>query len=241
MAPKSESANGVMEHKARANSSKRMKQIFVGKVFSFSGNFGNNWGHDQMASWIKAHGGRYEREVSDDTTHLICTMGDYALKTDQGKSRLRPPSNLELIVHIVKKAKALGNQCHILTKDWLEDCLIGHPTKKRCRAEGPYTLKRVFKRVGAAKDKQHEYRQKFEDGVNASYELVDNRKLSWDVGHGPLLNSTSGLSHIYYDETGFEYKIVCTRIKSDGKVKSEKYILYVRSSAWQLLTVKFTC
>lgn len=73
-------------------------------------------------------------------------------------------------------AQDLGTQCHIVVKDWLEDCLIGHAMQKRCRAETPYTLTQVLKRVGSTRDRQYEYRQKFEQGVHASNELVDNRK-----------------------------------------------------------------
>lgn len=42
----------------------------------------------------------------------------------------------------------------------------------------------------------------------------------------------TGLHKVYYDETGFEYKIVLTRLdkSSDGKIKSEKYTLFVCSS-----------
>jgi hypothetical protein len=43
----------------------------------------------------------------------------------------------------------------------------------------------------------------------------------------------SGLNHIYCDDTGFEYKVVCTRLNSDGKVKSEKYTIYVGSPSRQ--------
>lgn len=64
---------------------KVMKQIFLGKVMSFSGDFSDiNWDHEKMANWIKAHGGDYVREVTDDTTHLICTIKDYKKKTTQG-------------------------------------------------------------------------------------------------------------------------------------------------------------
>lgn len=90
MAPRKTYHNQITERKAQAKSSKRMKQIFVGKSFSFSGDFGENWTHEQMAQWIKVHGGRYEREVSDDTTHLICTISDYKAKTRQGNFHLNP-------------------------------------------------------------------------------------------------------------------------------------------------------
>lgn len=41
------------------------------------------------------------------------------------------------------------------------------------------------------------------------------------------------LNHVYCDQTGFEYEVVCTRLNTDGKVKSEKYTIYVRSSIYQ--------
>jgi hypothetical protein len=186
---KSASANAIAERKAKSKAPKRMKQIFVGKVFSFSGDFGQNWSHEQMANWIKAHGGRYEKEVFDDTTHLICSMEHYVQKTEQGKSQAKLPIDILLIIHAVKKALALKTQCHIVARDWLEDCLIGHATRKRCRAEKPYTIGRVLKRIRNGLDKQKEYRVKFEDGVRASYELVDNRK-----GHLSDLCSCSELT-----------------------------------------------
>jgi hypothetical protein len=72
------------DRKFKAKDSKQMKQIFLGKVFSFSGDFGQNWSHEQMAGWVRAHGGRYEREVSNGTTHLICTTEHYKEKKEQG-------------------------------------------------------------------------------------------------------------------------------------------------------------
>lgn len=168
-------SNGVTDRKVKAKSSKRMKQIFVGKVFSFSGDFGANWAHEQVANWIKAHGGKYEREVTDDTTHLICTIEHYKQKTDQGKNRFDLVMNVLLIMPLVKKAVALGKKCHIVVRDWLEDCLIGHAKHKRCRVEKPYTLGRVLKRVKNGLEKQKEYRLKFAlESVLASEELVNN-------------------------------------------------------------------
>lgn len=68
----------------KANAEKPLKQIFKGFSFSFSGSFGDGWAHEDMARWIKTHGGEYEAEVSEDTTHLICTIEDYKKKTQQG-------------------------------------------------------------------------------------------------------------------------------------------------------------
>jgi hypothetical protein len=66
---------------------KLCKPIFKGFNFSFSGNFtelDDKWDHDSMIRWIKCWGGAYQSQVSNDTTHLICTVKDYKKKTDQG-------------------------------------------------------------------------------------------------------------------------------------------------------------
>ena len=60
------------------------KPIFKGMTFSFSGNFGDGWEHEKMVQWVKHHAGVWESEVSDDTTHLICTIEDFKKKTQQG-------------------------------------------------------------------------------------------------------------------------------------------------------------
>jgi hypothetical protein len=74
-----------MAPKAIAKKSKKaLKKIFRGKVMSFSGDFGDGWSHEQMANWVKLHGGEYVREVNKETTHLICSIEDYRKKTTQG-------------------------------------------------------------------------------------------------------------------------------------------------------------
>jgi len=42
--------------------------------------------HEQLAKWIRAHGGAFESKVTDDTTHLICSIEEFKKKTDQGMS-----------------------------------------------------------------------------------------------------------------------------------------------------------
>lgn len=75
--------NPIQKRKAKAE--KPCKQIFQDMTFSCSGNFGDGWEHDKMAGWVRKHGGVWESEVSDETTHLICTVEDYKKKTNQGK------------------------------------------------------------------------------------------------------------------------------------------------------------
>jgi hypothetical protein len=67
---------------------KVMKPIFKGLVMSFSGTFINldkPVPHEQVVKWITAHAAEYKREVTSDTTHLICSIEDYKKKTAQGK------------------------------------------------------------------------------------------------------------------------------------------------------------
>lgn len=136
------------------------------------------------------------------------------------KPRITPSS--------VKNALALGGKCYIIIKDWLEDCLAVDPSKKRCLAEKDYTLKQILRRAKETIKAKDRHRKSFDEGVQASHELVDNRESQWTVYSLVLKGGESlGRNHIYMDDTGFEYKVVCTRINTEGKVKSEKYIIYV--------------
>jgi NAD-dependent DNA ligase len=64
-----------------------MKQIFKGKEMSLSGKFmscSKTATHEQIANWIMSHGGTFVTEVSESTTHLICSIEDFKNRTDQG-------------------------------------------------------------------------------------------------------------------------------------------------------------
>jgi len=68
---------------------KPMKQIFKGFVISASGTFINCEKvvtHEQLARYVTSHGAEYESAVTNDTTHLICSIDDYKKKTAQGRS-----------------------------------------------------------------------------------------------------------------------------------------------------------
>ena len=155
-------------------------------TFSCSGNFGEGWEHDKISMWIIKHGGLWEREVSDDTTHLICTIEDYKRKTQQGLFLPFLGKDLgiganDTVYCIVRKAWALGRRCNIVVRDWLEDCLPYVEKKKRVRPEKGYTLDRVLKRVNQSRKAQQRYRESFEDNIRASHELVDNSKAPWPI------------------------------------------------------------
>lgn len=73
----------------RSNTRKgSLKQIFTGRTISVSGDFGPNMSHTDMARWITGHGGVYTKDVTNDTTILISTMGDFRRKSDQGRLQL---------------------------------------------------------------------------------------------------------------------------------------------------------
>ncbi|RDW68403.1 hypothetical protein BP5796_09060 [Coleophoma crateriformis] len=116
----------------------------------------------------------------------------------------------------VAAALKLGSrQCKIVVGDWLEDCLIGGK-RARLLNEKPYTLDRVLLRIKNAKKEMILHKQKFDDGIRSCKQLVDNN-----------------LYQVYYDSTGFQYKVVLTRLSFDGRIdknKLEKYTLYLYQS-----------
>lgn len=80
--------NPINERKKAAKSCKPLKQVFKGKVISSLGlfeNCGKMHGPEDIAKWVVSHGGRYEKQVTEDTTHLICSIEDFKKKHPQGK------------------------------------------------------------------------------------------------------------------------------------------------------------
>ncbi|CZT47581.1 uncharacterized protein RSE6_08161 [Rhynchosporium secalis] len=183
----------------KVKNEKLEKQIFRGLTMSSAGILKNVKGEtslEEISRWINYHGGTYEKEVTNDTTHLICSIEEYKKGGTQ-----------------VRKAWKLGTEkCQIVVFDWIEDCLQRKP--KRLLKEKPYSLDRTImnlKKMGAEKIREH--RKNFEDGVRVSREL-----------------SNSNLYHIYYDTEAFEYKVMLSRIRLDGKIMIEKYTLYLFES-----------
>lgn len=58
--------------------------VFTGKVFVISGEFKDS--HENMEKWIVRHGGRVDKVVTDETTHLVCTMQNFKDKVTHGES-----------------------------------------------------------------------------------------------------------------------------------------------------------
>jgi hypothetical protein len=57
--------------------------IFSKMVFVLSGDFEKS--HQKMEAWIGGQGGRVDKVVTSETTHLICTMDDFKNKVTHGK------------------------------------------------------------------------------------------------------------------------------------------------------------
>ena len=124
--------------------------------------------------------------------------------------------------------------CKIVVKDWLEDCLAPvNPSKKLCRVEKQYLLPIVLERINKANESKALHIKNFGDSFGVAHELTTNREFDWPWYQMPLKNFPKylGEHHVYVDSTGFEYKAVCTRINTEGKVKSERYTIYVCSSS----------
>ncbi|KAL5317700.1 hypothetical protein ACEPPN_014798 [Leptodophora sp. 'Broadleaf-Isolate-01'] len=197
MAPKKVTSNPITSRKVKIE--KPQKPIFKGLKMASVGRFMHTRGEasiEEISRWIRYHGGTYENEVTDETTHLICSIEEYKKGGAQ-----------------VRKAWKLGTEkCQIVIFEWIEDSLQGKP--KRRLGEKPYTLDRTImnlKKMSA--DKLREHRKKFEDGVRVSKEL-----------------SNSDLFHVYYDSDAFEYKVMLSRVRLEGKTMIEKYTLYLFES-----------
>ncbi|KAL3428225.1 hypothetical protein PVAG01_01734 [Phlyctema vagabunda] len=198
--------------------SKVCKPIFNGTVISLAGNFtttrGDQWNYDKIRSWITHHSGQYVVQVTGQTTHLICTIAEFQAKTQQ-----------------VRAALALGRKCEIVTEDWLEDCLIRKKAKKLPVTD--YKLSRVLKRIRAGQAAREPHGARFEEGVQVAASIVQNRKnpppararakKTWKSAY-----LQQGLYHVYYDDEGFEYKVVLTKLHYKGF--AEKYTIYLFQS-----------
>jgi len=54
---------------------------------SFAGDFTTDrpaWFIEKMIGWVRHHGAQFDTQVTDQTTHLICTIAEYKKKTAQG-------------------------------------------------------------------------------------------------------------------------------------------------------------
>src|SRR5438270_14081588 len=56
------------------------KAIWAGKVFVLLGDLHPQYNHGDIERWILHHGGRVHKEVTNETTHLVCTMKEFKNK-----------------------------------------------------------------------------------------------------------------------------------------------------------------
>lgn len=173
------------------------KQIFKGLEISLCGSFINgtvDTSTEQLAGWIKNHGGRFVANVTGDTTHLLCSMEEWGKKKmdTQRKSYTcysltmtlarrflyradqKPGMLIDSIE--VKSALSLGTRCAIVTEDWLIDCLPYDNKKKRLRNTKPYLCREIIKERKKLQFAQAGARKEFEQGVEESGELMTSSK-----------------------------------------------------------------
>jgi hypothetical protein len=59
------------------------KPVFKGKSICSIGTYKRNGkvvSHDDISKYVRLHGGEYVKEVTDTTTHLICSVGEFERK-----------------------------------------------------------------------------------------------------------------------------------------------------------------
>ncbi|PYH98586.1 hypothetical protein BO71DRAFT_426032 [Aspergillus ellipticus CBS 707.79] len=97
---------------------KTFKNIYACSVGKFDGNA------DKIPQWVRANGGRYSKDISEEITHLIASKEAY--KGD---------------VETVRKAKRLKS-IKIVSYDWLEDSLLSK--NRRPKREAEYLLENLL-------------------------------------------------------------------------------------------------
>lgn len=75
MAPKSK----------KASRSKKLKPSFSKLNIAVTGNFGPLRDPEKMKNWVILRGGQVDNEVTERTTHLICTIADYQRNAPNGR------------------------------------------------------------------------------------------------------------------------------------------------------------
>jgi hypothetical protein len=64
------------------------KQIFQDVRLAVACSLGGQWTEANIIRWLSRRGGVFTTEVTDQTTHLICTVEEYKAKSLKG----RPPA-----------------------------------------------------------------------------------------------------------------------------------------------------
>lgn len=147
--------------------------VFVGKVFVLSGEFPNH--HDVMEGWITHHGGRVDKAVTDETTHLVCTMDNFKNKVRHGKALLLAQNHGLATDNFapVKDAWKLGKtRCKIVDWEFVEDSVWPKPIHL---PEDSYLLEKM---LAGKRKRTTVVRQKENGGKDSevSEEVMEPRK-----------------------------------------------------------------
>ena len=73
---------------------------------------------------------------------------------------------------VLKARQSSGSRCHIVTFDWVEDCLLGPKNSKRLLKERAYTLDRtVYNLERGIKVDKADLRKRFDENARIAHEL----------------------------------------------------------------------
>ena len=120
------------------------KKTFKKVVLCHTGDFGDK--NEKIRKWVERHGGRVERDITPEVTHLVTSVKAW----ENG--------------HKVVKRAQKQRSVKIVTFDWLEDSLLSHSATPK-KAE-PYlwstiraameqkTLDKMFSRAEKVKEKR---------------------------------------------------------------------------------------
>ncbi|GFF26467.1 hypothetical protein IFM58399_01427 [Aspergillus lentulus] len=164
---------------------------------------------DKIPQWIRAHGGTFSKDVTEDVTHLITTKETF-----------------EKNVEAVQKAKLLET-VKIVTYDWLEDSLQSKTRKPK--PEGVYLLanlpnKEKKKQRRAAKVQTRQLKAKDKSSAPGN----DSSNLKTRTRKGKALNAAN--YHVYVDQaTGETYSATIYRQLSRNNTR-EKFQIKVHES-----------
>ena len=81
------------------------KAIWAGKVFVLLGDLHPQYSHGDIERWILHHGGRVHKEVTSETTHLICTIEEFKNKVTHGGTFLTTSARPESLTAQTKSKK----------------------------------------------------------------------------------------------------------------------------------------
>jgi hypothetical protein len=114
----------------------------------------NDWSNAKVTSWVETAGGAVQQEFNEVTaTHLVVDGKQWQNKTRAVQTAL--------------EANESGRKIHIVSPDWLENCLN---EQRKCR-EGTYLWEKLDQVASGEKRKKHGKSGGFEDAGESAGEV----------------------------------------------------------------------